>query len=70
MQKYLIDMLTCPVCHAELDWRITRQTNERVEDQRHAVNPVRALIRFGRGLEYFLSMKYNEMICGSKWIAD
>ena len=32
MQKYLIDMLACPSCHGELDWRITQQTNERVED--------------------------------------
>jgi uncharacterized protein YbaR (Trm112 family) len=32
MHKYLIDMLTCPVCHGELNWRIIQQTNERVED--------------------------------------
>src|SRR5215211_5062840 len=32
MQKYLMDMLTCPFCHGELNWRITQQTNERVEN--------------------------------------
>ena len=32
MHKYLIDILTCPVCHGELNWRITQQTNERVAD--------------------------------------
>src|SRR5215211_892200 len=32
MQKYLIDMLACPVCHSELDWSIIQQTNARVEE--------------------------------------
>ncbi len=32
MQKYLIDMLTCPACHGELEWTIIDQTRERVEE--------------------------------------
>src|SRR6266508_3684754 len=32
MQKYLIDMLSCPVCHGELEWTIVDQTNDRIVD--------------------------------------
>ena len=31
MHKYLIEMLECPNCHAELDWDITRSRGDRVE---------------------------------------
>jgi len=30
MQKYLIEILECPKCHGELDWKITEQTTDRV----------------------------------------
>lgn len=30
MQKYLIEILECPKCHGELDWKITEQTADRV----------------------------------------
>ncbi len=32
MQKYLRDMLSCPICHGEMEWTITQQTKERIED--------------------------------------
>ena len=31
MHTYLIEMLECPVCHSELDWTITEQSEDRVE---------------------------------------
>ncbi len=32
MHPYLIDMLACPACHGELEWTVTQQGNDRIEE--------------------------------------
>ena len=47
MKKYVVDMLECPVCHHQLDWKIVSEDQDRIEQAEancpgcEAVYPVR-----------------------------
>ena len=32
MQDYLVDLLECPVCRAELNWTITEHRGDRIQE--------------------------------------
>lgn len=31
MNKQVVEMLECPICHQQLDWQITSESNDQIE---------------------------------------
>jgi uncharacterized protein YbaR (Trm112 family) len=63
MHTYLIGMLACPVCHSELDWTITEQSEDRVEqaEARCAGCPATYPVRDGIGLFLTPDLPRNDL---------
>ncbi len=55
MDKYLIDMLECPVCHQPLDWQIIKQINDRIEQAEAQCSGCSAIYPIRDGIGLFLT---------------
>ncbi|MBS1251409.1 MAG: Ubiquinone/menaquinone biosynthesis C-methyltransferase UbiE [Anaerolineales bacterium] len=55
MHAYLIEMLECPVCHDELEWRISRRRGERIESAEARCQGCAAVYPVLEGVGLFLT---------------
>jgi uncharacterized protein YbaR (Trm112 family) len=55
MQTYLIEMLACPVCHGELDWRIAECSGDRIERAEAHCAACSAIYPVREGIGLFLT---------------
>jgi len=55
MQDYLIDLLECPVCHAELNWTITEHRGDRIEEGEARCSTCEATYPIREGISLFLT---------------
>ena len=54
MHSYLVDMLSCPVCHGHLEWRILEQHGDRIESGSARCKTCDALYPVREGIGVFL----------------
>ena len=55
MDKFLIDMLECPVCHQSLDWQIDEQFNDHIEKAEARCEGCNAVYPIRDGIGIFLT---------------
>ena len=58
MHTYLIEMLECPLCHGELDWRINEQNRNRIEVAETTCNACAATYPVRDGIGLFLTPEF------------
>ncbi|PIE53343.1 hypothetical protein CSA37_02045 [Candidatus Fermentibacteria bacterium] len=63
MQKYLIEILECPVCNGKLDWNITEESQDRIEVAEACCKdcPSTYPIRDGIGVFLTTDLKRNDL---------
>lgn len=55
MKKYLVEMLECPTCHNQLDWKITSESIEQIEEADVCCSGCNALYQVKDGIGIFLT---------------
>jgi ubiquinone/menaquinone biosynthesis C-methylase UbiE/uncharacterized protein YbaR (Trm112 family) len=55
MKKYIVDMLECPVCHHQLDWKIVSQDQDRIEQAEANCSGCEAVYPVRDGIGIFLT---------------
>ena len=55
MHTYLVDMLECPVCHAELEWKIGERTEQRIVTAKATCQACAATYPVREGIGVFLT---------------
>jgi len=55
MQEFLIEMLECPSCHGELNWKITQHRGDRIEEAEAVCKSCRAAYPVQKGIGIFLT---------------
>jgi len=63
MHSYLIDMLECPACHGELDWRINERDGDRIEAAQARCNACDAsyVVQDGIGIFLLPELRRNDL---------
>ena len=54
MHPYLIEMLECPACHNKLEWRIIKQSEDRIETAEATCHACAATYPVRDGIGLFL----------------
>ena len=55
MQKYLIELLECPLCHGSLNWKIFERTSDRIEEAEIICNSCDTSYLVHEGIGVFLT---------------
>lgn len=55
MQDFLIEMLECPSCHGELNWKITQHRGDRIEEAAAVCKNCKAVYPVQKGIGIFLT---------------
>lgn len=55
MKNYLVEMLDCPICHHELDWKIATETEDQIEQAEAFCSSCTAMYPIIEGIGIFLT---------------